>query len=171
MHFTKPLHTIDIVNQKIWENAHITIGNKTVKYNKFKCKGLMYIQDIIDENGIILSKDSLERKYECDFKALEYQSLITAIPKAWKKPIKGDNQGIHFIINRETRVYIDKVQKKLEEVDTKDMYWQVLKCTRPVSEEKWREKSNINFSIEDWAIIYTLAGKLTKDTRLLSLQI
>ena len=45
-----------------------------------------------------------------------------------------------------------------------------MKCTRPVSEKKWRERCNINFSIDDWALIYTLPGKLTKDTRLLSLQ-
>ena len=139
-------------------------------YKNFKNQGLIYIQDIIDKYGNIEHKCNLENKYACEFKPLQYEGLIAAIPKEWKKVIKGDNQCIHFILKHNTSIKIDKEHKIIDEISTKDMYWLLLNCIRPKSEKKWKDVCNIDFSTEDWAHIYTLPGTITKDTRILSLQ-
>ena len=133
--------------------------------------GMYCIQDILNTNGHIASQEFLETKFNCRFKGLQYQGLIDAIPKVWKKMVVADNQSIHFIVRKKCELMIDGIWKDLEETNTRDVYWVVIKSVRPKSENKWISKSNINFSSEDWKHIYLLPYKLTENTRLITFQL
>jgi hypothetical protein len=171
LNFHTPSDCIDIVNELIWNNSNITIDGKTIKYKVWKEAGLKYIQDLLTEEGALASQEYLENRYNLKFKALQYQSLISAIPNTWKSLITNDNQSKHFIIHKKGDILINKEWKTFHDITTKDIYWTLIETTRPVSETKWIEKCNIKFSEEDWAIIYTLPYKLTTDTRLIALQL
>ena len=62
IHNSEPVQVDDILQECIWFNARILIGNKPA-YNKTWCDaGIETIQDILDGNSI-LSKERLEEKY------------------------------------------------------------------------------------------------------------
>ena len=73
------------------------------------------------EMAKVLDKNSIEEKYDCQFKGLQYESLKNAIPKEWKKTLNGDNQCVNFTLGKDTTIYIDKTYKKLVEISTKDI--------------------------------------------------
>ena len=56
---------------------------------------------------------------------------------------------------------------------TKDISWHVLtKFTkRPTSEDKWREKTDLQPTEEEWATIYTLNQQLTRETTIFNFQL
>jgi hypothetical protein len=65
---------------------------------------------------------------------------------------------------------INGCYKKLEEIDTKTIYWKLTHqiAHRPTSENTWNEKTDLNLKEEEWAIIYKLAYKLTRNTKLIA---
>lgn len=52
--------------------------------------GIYFINDIIDENGDILSCKDCNEKYNTAINPFHYMSLIHAIPKTWKNTLKVD---------------------------------------------------------------------------------
>ena len=76
---SEPIQADIILQEYIWFNARLLIGNIPA-YNKTWCNaGIETIQDTLDGNSI-LSKERLEEKYNisCDF--LFYNGVRSAIP-------------------------------------------------------------------------------------------
>ena len=51
------------VDQSIWLNKNITIGNETIFWNEWYEKGITLVRDIIDENGIFYDENALSELY------------------------------------------------------------------------------------------------------------
>ena len=60
------------------------IEGKPETYEKFKNKGLIWMQDTIDGNEKILDKTNIEQKYDCQFKGLEYEGLTLKMQRVEK---------------------------------------------------------------------------------------
>jgi hypothetical protein len=63
----------------------VKIGGKLVHYKEWQKKGLNYLQDILDENGNLLSINQIEYKSHMQCKVMQYNSLLAAIPIEWKR--------------------------------------------------------------------------------------
>ena len=52
---------------------------------------------------------------------------------------------------------IGKTTRHIAEISSKDVYWQLMMemTKRPNSEEKWREKTDVQLTNEEWTTIYT----------------
>ena len=57
---------------------------------------------------------------------MEYQSLIQAVPRQWKEIITNDNSSIHFLKFIESTLRINNLTKRLEDIPTKDIYWELI---------------------------------------------
>ena len=73
----------EILQQPIWYNENICVDRKPVYYKKWWQKGIMYLYQLLDNNGQLLTQDNLENKYAIKTNFLMYRSLIKSIPKHW----------------------------------------------------------------------------------------
>jgi hypothetical protein len=118
LHYQEPSKPEDILRQIIWKNSLIKVDNKTLDYKSWRDQGIYHIQDLLNANGNIGSKAEIEAKYNTNFKYLEYQSLVHAIPGKWKDTIRKDKGSKNMIISREHKVCINKSTKSLQETTT-----------------------------------------------------
>ena len=81
-----PTEIEEFQTNPIFFNENIKIGNRSV-YNK-SCieNGLIYINDIIKENGNIFSYEELKRTYNINIIFLQYSGLVKSILD-WKKKL------------------------------------------------------------------------------------
>jgi hypothetical protein len=168
--YSEPSKPEEILKQILWYNSCIKIDNKTVNYKTWADNNINFIQDLLNKDGNFATKNELENKFSMNFKYLEYESLRHAIPKIWKTKIEMDTGSKNMIINKEYKIKINKIEKQITEISTRDIYWElILKIAqRPTSELKWEEKTDLAITQEEWKMIYTMAYRLTRDTKLIN---
>ena len=133
----------------------------------------LYIGDIIDGNGNIMTKQKLVEELEIRCKFLQYQSVKAAIPNKWKQIIK-ENRGLVCFDTNLTNcaIKMGKTYQNLSEISTKQVYWHLVEkfSQRPTSEIKWSEKLPFVINEDMWSIIYTNDKYVTSDTYVQHLQ-
>ena len=83
--FIQTNHTEDPRNKILWFNSNIKIKNKVV-YNK-TCheKNFIYLNDLQDQNGNLMSFCDFQAKYKTRLTFLHYLGLLGAIPNRYKE--------------------------------------------------------------------------------------
>ena len=82
---------------------HLQIEGKPVYYNTWVKHNIFYVQDLLLDEGYIANKNFRVNKYGITFKFFEYESLMHAISK----------------------IEINNIYRKLPEITTKDIYWEL----------------------------------------------
>jgi hypothetical protein len=143
-----------------------------VNYKSWKDKGIFFIQQLLDQNGKIASRKSLEEKTNIRLIGLQYESLLHAIPKEWKKQIVEDNISQNIVPLLKCNINFDKESKEIGSTSTREVYWHLIEkiCQRPTSEAKWQEKTELNLTENEWQIIYKMPYGITRDTSILAFQ-
>jgi len=114
---TEPLSAEEIKTEIIWNNKAILIGNQPVLYMKWHEKGITFIQDLLSENGNLLSHNELMQRYDIKCHILKYLSLVKAIPKIWLKQLHSVGQAAKN--KTQTRyVFMNMTSKKV--------YWKLM---------------------------------------------
>ncbi|XP_035670376.1 uncharacterized protein LOC118411954 [Branchiostoma floridae] len=84
----KPPETLkEIQAQLLWCNSSIVIENTPIIWEKPLKHGIYYINDLLDTNGRFLSYNGLLAKFGTAFDKLEYNQILSAIPRNWKKKL------------------------------------------------------------------------------------
>jgi hypothetical protein len=162
--------TMDIRRQSLWLNKHITINKKEVKWNNWVNNGIFFIHDIVDNNGIFLPINDLERKYAINCNFLNYNSLKDAIPKEWKKELKCITVPRDSIqANDNLLIEINEQNIPLHLISNKMIYWKMInKIKMPhVTKEKWEHEINIQEG--NWKNIFSIP-QLIRETKIRSFQ-
>jgi len=74
-----------VVSQCIWFNKDIQVDGKSIYYPSFARKNLDFLGQFLDENGKIISWDTLKHKYNLlENRKFQWLQIIHAIPKHWK---------------------------------------------------------------------------------------
>ena len=76
----------DILNETIWYNERILIGNKPVFNKQWFNAGIRYIKDIFSDN-CFLTHQQFASKYNFQCETLFYNGIKTAIPRTYLKII------------------------------------------------------------------------------------
>ena len=103
------------------------------------------MKDLTTDDGTLLTEENINRMYNVQFKPLEYNSLISAIPKKWKKILNenhADLQLVTKILECELQIY--NIKKPIDKIETKDVYRLILsrKSKRPTSEDNGKKILN-----------------------------
>ena len=72
------LTTEDILGQNIWYNSKILKDRKPFLYSNYMKKGIIFIYDLFDNEGNILTFETYRNKYEIKTNFLHYASLVNA---------------------------------------------------------------------------------------------
>ena len=76
LHSKNPSHTIEYMNEIIWNNRFIKIDKKPVFYSSWYKSGVTKISHLLDENNRFLSRSDFQQKYGLSVNFLMYNGLL-----------------------------------------------------------------------------------------------
>lgn len=69
------------LSSPIWKNKQFEIGNASVLYKDWFHNGILYVNDIVSENGDFYTLDELHEKFSINRDVMKYNSIISALKK------------------------------------------------------------------------------------------
>ena len=69
----------EFITQPIWFNKNITLGNKSLFFSEWFKKNILFISDLLDENGCYLNIIDLQNKYNTETNFLTFYGLQKSI--------------------------------------------------------------------------------------------
>jgi exonuclease III len=169
IHNVEPTTGEQVAREVICHNSYIRINNKCISRKDWNFPEIKTMQDLLDNQHKISNREYLKEKYDIKIPQLLLNSIITAVPKMWKKLLVDDTNAKNYVVFDDYIVRLEK-EYKLCEITTKNLYWFLLSKTssRPTSEASWQDEVGLNFDDEDWRGVYTNIYTLIRDTRLLT---
>ena len=147
-------------NEILWYNSHIRVQGKPVFMYSAYNQGLMYVNQLF-ENGTTKSAIRVVKDYGITF--LEYNSLLTAIPKKWKDKAKTGSP-----------VEISNNWSKLKNIEniSSIVYEQMIHNEEAVEHKrkKWEIDIGKNISKQDFLNGFTDIKRVTNITKFRSFQ-
>ena len=75
----------EVVNQCLWFNSNLKIGQKLCFNKSWYDLGIIYIRDLLNEQGVFLKFQELQTKYNLtNDNFLYYGSILSVVKKTWK---------------------------------------------------------------------------------------
>lgn len=85
--FHPPESRDEILQQIIWFNSNILVEGKPIFWNKVFDHGILFINDIVDEDGKLMKYSQFIEMYDTICSPHPYNQLISAIGRDWKQKI------------------------------------------------------------------------------------
>ena len=163
----KEIDSFIVSNQVIWNNRYITIENKPFIWRNWMECGIIYVYDILDENGEFLSHTEITRKFNTRCHFLNMLQLRQSMPLEWRRSIQNS-----VISNKVTTPFVYDSGKVhlLSKLTTKCVYEMFChkKYVTATCIHKWNEMHQRQE--EEWADIFTRTFKVVRETKLQSFQ-
>jgi hypothetical protein len=158
---------VKILGECLWLNDKIKVNNKPLYCQHSMNKGILYITDIVDNEGILMNHLAINDKFRSNWTFLDLLKVRLTIPNLWKKNLVKEvpeHTEIDLLYNR---------INKLNTLKTKHLYAVLIErehdCTSPTnSQTYWQTKYKI--SDETMKLTYMLPYKVTRLTTLQALQ-
>ena len=101
---------------------------------------------------------------------MKYNSLISAIPKHWKKIVSNTDKVNHMLLDK-GESYVFTVGKYLKNVKNKDIYASIIGrlITKPTAENKWIEYYPF-LETMNWSNFYVIPKSAFQETKLQTFQ-
>ena len=81
----EPSNAFEVCNECLWNNRLITSNGESLYNRLYIAKGIIRVQDIVDQNGLLLLWSDAQEKYSLNNSLiLNWQGLIKNIPIKWK---------------------------------------------------------------------------------------
>ena len=77
-----PMNYKEIREQIVWWNSKICIHNKPLFWSKWAAKGIIYVKDLVNEEGECISHNQLQVNW------LDLMSIYNAFPQQWKDTLR-----------------------------------------------------------------------------------
>ncbi len=101
----EPITTQDIIEQSVWLNKYIEINNETVYWRSWINVGILHINDIV-HNGIFLTQEEIQFKYNLTTAYLAIIQIQESIPKKWMKVLKQNVYAVPILNIKKTPSYL-----------------------------------------------------------------
>ena len=144
LHQTDPTEVEEILNEYIILNKHILIENKTIQLNMYgQNNNVLKIAHIIKEDGKSKTIEDMNLNLNMQLSTLGYNSLVSAIPRKWKKNLKArcNQEKIEMAKVRPLtpEVKSDGKMISIHKLTTKKMYQTLVykKTEEGTAIEKW----------------------------------
>ena len=147
--FSVPNSAEEILNQQLWYNSFILMDKKPFFFDQLYSKGIVYIKDIVNQEGHILSAQDLKVKYEVhDSHIMLLNTLIGAVPQQWKITLINNYQN-----GVENHAYLSNFQKVMNSTGiSKTVYEHLVKEKAQAFSDrivdKWSQDLNPEFQID-----------------------
>ena len=153
----------------LFNNKAILIGGKPFFFREWFSKGIICINDLLNENGKFLSFQEFQSKYDFRTNFLNFYQVINAIPKALViKARSQDKPKENYLGSHNTKFKLaENIEIDLQKIKAKDFYWLLNEKTNnsfPTGPKKWSNIMNLNFT--EWQHIFKLAKQICRENKL-----
>ena len=139
----------NIRKEIIWGNRYIKFNNKPLIMLNWINSNIIYINDLIDNEGNILSENLILNKLKVKSNWMsEINILKQAIPKIWKEAVKTEDSRKTQVNIDSKKIALNKKEINIQDIDNKFIY-QLLVKNKTVSNigiNKWIKQFNIEAS-------------------------
>ena len=171
IHNKEPMTVQEILQEDIWFNSNILIGNKPTYNKEWDEAGIRCIQNLVEGNSL-MAQETITQKYKVTCDILFYNGLRTAIPRSWLAKINDEINLVGIVANSEQplTVIIKNNRIDLRRVKCSQVYWSEINkiMERPTCYYKW--ESEYFYATFDWDLINVIPYECTTETFLQSLQ-
>ena len=159
----EPAQTSDFLSQLLWNNVFIRIENKPVFYKSWYVKNLCYVNDLVDESGLLMSPTELINKFNLKGTVLQAFGIMCAIPDSWKLAIRNFGKQLPAIKsqNMEGLFKAKKATSFTYDILHKSVATQPTKVQR-----KWNK--HLPSPVGDWTAYYNIPFLCTSASKLRS---
>jgi exonuclease III/uncharacterized protein Smg (DUF494 family) len=146
--YKKPGNIEEILNNSLWMNSNIKIGKKVAYWKNWANEGIKWVQDLVvvenDKTMRFFREEEMQDMGIENYNFMQYNSLMSAIPRKWKREIIGNQ----YIEPEEERMEDIKLIDSLVDIKKpmKKVYKQLVKnkCVKPIKAlEKWKTELGI----------------------------
>ena len=143
----------------------ITIADETLFWKTWFERGVVFVQDILDDYGNFLSLEEFKSKFNININYLHYFQLIAAIPSYLKKRA-AQTAVPQYVFSSTLASLPDGNSIDLAEMRCKKYYQLLNECGSivPSGVRKWEERYPEYFT--DWREKFRAIYKLTRDNKL-----
>ncbi len=158
----------EIMNQPLFFNKDIRVRGKSFVYKNWINSEVKYVYDLVDEEGSFLCWNQLSAFFidKTLVNFLQYQSLVNAIPRNWKKRIKDERSNVEEFASQEN-IIMAKTVSKIGRFYYKRCLDAI--ATKPEKiQSKWERILHVDTGAEeiDWSFIYMIPYQCTMETKL-----
>ncbi len=160
---TNPNIENDPRKQPLFHNSLIKINHQSIFYKEWYLSGVLFVNDVIDQNGDFLKWEAFSNKYNIRNQPFRYMAVIHAIPRNWKKRIKELGNNLNQVVYEPIQ-RIKNIKKP-----SRYFYTQNLEkiTTKPYNSwNKWSESINEVITEDEWQLLYKNLYHTIKETKL-----
>jgi exonuclease III len=161
---------MDIRRQCLWFNENISINKEQLNWKVWREKGINIIHDILNNKGDFLSVQEIEQKYNYKCDVMTYNRLKNTIPQEWRrllKTMKITEEAINF--KEEIYVKIGKINKNINIVKNKEIYWILVNDIRVESIIMDKLQRELNIEEEKCNLVFTMS-RVIRNTKIQAFQ-
>ena len=147
--FYIPQKVNDIRNQIIWFNSHIKVNSQPIYIERLYRRNILYVHQFFSKQGIPLTHNQFQIKYEVQINFLTYYGLIAAIPKIWKVNMKTNHMEPTTDTTNKALITVNKKDHISRQVYL-DMIEQGQKETHATGYMKWAQYFSNNITQKFW---------------------
>ena len=138
----------EVRSQIIWGNKLIRYKNKTLIFKHWIESGIIYVNDLINEKGIITSDILLSKLKIKNNWLTELHQVLQAIPNKWKLIIR-ENDSVNTKVNpKRVQEHCFKFRNNLikEKTTSKQIYLQIINTSTEtlIGFRKWEQNLNLD---------------------------
>lgn len=117
----------EIQYQIIWMNSSLLINGKPFLWKHFQSKGIIFINDLLDNAGNFLSYEQFNKKYGqlCD--SYNFNQLLSTVPLNWRRKLKNSSN------NQQVSAPVQKTLKWLTKIKINKMMYNFFLFSRCLS--------------------------------------
>ena len=143
--YTQDVKQCKINTQIIWLNSQIRIDNKLIYHKQCIENGLLELNQLYNDNRL-LDRNMINIVYAVDLIIMEYNSIISAIPRQWRKHMRDQNNPHIHMENIKSYDKFTKIIEQTQKTVTKHIHAQLIrKKGKSISlSDKWSERTNIH---------------------------
>ena len=169
VHRAEPVTAKEVRLQMIWHNDRIQVGRKPLFNRALAEKGIWFVDDFLDGSGRVLKYHEFMSRYQPGhINPLTYIGWSRAIPTRWKALVSGSVRLDESEKTASVAIRVNDKEVPLNILRTRHFYELQRSTVTPTAQRRW-EADGINFD-DCWQKVYSLPFKVTRSTRLQSLQ-
>ena len=139
----------------IWNNQHIQHRNKTIFYKSWFDQGILWVNQLIDKHGQILSYNQFINKYHLTISQTEYTTVSNTVPVEIQQLLKG-SQFHPLIQKNDTKIFIHNIDITTKFCSNKVIRNLIQPSNRPAANSYW----NSLYGEINWRGVWLVGEKL-----------
>ena len=157
----------------MFNNKAILVDGKSIFLVEWFRKGILWINDLLNESGNVSTFQEFRDKYSCESNFLQYYQVVSAIPKhLWSlaecsntinRSFFTRNDNI-FSLNESTQINLYKARSK----DFYNLFNVKIHTENQTGPKRWSEKLSLNK--DEWTRIFKSLKNICKETKLKEFQ-